>query len=539
MMKKKLVAVLLTCSMVAGMLSACGDTEDSSRKKDKTEDADDEEDDKDDDKDDDKGDNDKASAKKEVESILAGTIWEEEPWTYDPWTGTTVAVAEPTPEMPGEIIEEEVPWESYLLLDPATGKPYDLGGMEIIVRDWWSNPDYEPTNDYEEAREEYIEWIEEAYNFKITQMAISDWASSPMDFVDYVTTGGDDTNYVFTLRDDPAVTAAMSQGLMYDLSTLGCLDFTDEKFQKNKVHEQYVTNGRINCMAAGPSEPRTGIFFNKRLLIEAGIDPDSIYDMQADGTWTWQVWTDIMAKVQRDVNNDGVIDIYGFDANYSVPINAAVYSNASEYVGLENGKYVYKFEDPNTVLPLQWMTACFHDYALVRPDDAQWDYYKEAFMNAECVFLPEDAYCGMAGGWLQDMPDAQNGDVGFVMFPKGPAATDYTNCWNNNPVAIPACYDADRAWKIAFAYDLYTDEVPGFEAYVDMTYYRNGIFDDRSIDETIMMMMDKGMVTYHNLVPNLDLNEPFLWRFNAYTDVAAVLDGVRDTYKAWIDEANK
>ena len=64
---------------------------------------------------------------------------------------------------------------------------------------------------------------------------------------------------------------------------------------------------------------------------------------------------------------------------------------------------------------------------------------------------------------FKDMED----DFGFVCFPKGPNATDYRNCYTDNVYAIPACYDADKAWKIAFALNVYTDPVPGYEDYND------------------------------------------------------------------------
>jgi len=425
------------------------------------------------------------------------------------------------------------------IIDPATGKAYDLGGMEIIVRNWWAPAEAPaPANDYEEARDEWRAWAMETYNFTIKEAPMGDWASAPQDFVDYVSTGGDDANYVFTLRDDPAVTSGMAQGLMYDLATLDCLDFTESKFTSNKVHELYAKGGKIFAMNAGYSEPRCGMWFNKRVLTEAGIDPESIYDMQAAGTWTWDAWTDMMAKVQRDINNDGVIDVYGMDANYGIPVNQAVYSNYSELVGLDaNGKYVYKFEDPATVEALEWIAGVFKDYGLVRPADAQWDYYKEAFVNGYCAFCPDEAYMGTANQPFGDTED----EIGFVMFPKGPQAADYINCWTNNSLVIPACYDADRAWKIAFAWDQFSAPVPGFEDYVDLGQYRNNNFDDRAVDETCVPMMEKGMITYHALVPNLDIAGPFLYQFgqSANTVVSELLESNREAYKAWIDEANK
>ena len=109
--------------------------------------------------------------------------------------------------------EEEVA-DAYVVRTDADGNPIDLGGMEVIIRDWWSSgEEEEPVNSFEEAREEYYDWIQETYNFTIKQVAISDWGSTPEDFLNYATTGGDE-NYVFVLRPGSELVAAMNSGLM-------------------------------------------------------------------------------------------------------------------------------------------------------------------------------------------------------------------------------------------------------------------------------------------------------------------------------------
>ena len=67
-------------------------------------------------------------------------------------------------------------------------------------------------------------------------MAISDWGTANTDFINYVVSGGDDNNYVFALHTDASVGSAIANGLMYDLSKLDCLDFSAEKFARNKLH---------------------------------------------------------------------------------------------------------------------------------------------------------------------------------------------------------------------------------------------------------------------------------------------------------------
>ena len=426
--------------------------------------------------------------------------------------------------------------EDYTVITDENGDPIDLGGMDIVIRDWWSGDPAEPTNDYEEARDEYREWIQETYNFTICQQAISDWTSTPADFVDYATTGGDE-NYIWILRDDPAITSALSSGLMYDLATLDCLDFSLPKFQRNKLHEQYAKGDSIYAMYAGYSEPRTGVYFNKRLLNDAGIDPETIYDMQADGTWTWDAFEEMMAAVQRDIDNDGVIDIYGLTLNEGNMTTIAVFSNNGSYIGKNDDGYFYNLESPETLEALEWTVDMFTKYDLPDPEGAEWDYYKEAFINGQAAFMVEDEYAGTPGNFLQDMED----EVGFVMFPKGPQRDDYINVWSNNPVAIPACYDADKAWKLAFAWNLYTDQPAGYEDYMDLSNAAAGIFDMRAIDETIPMMMDEdhGTVAYHGLIPNLSLGEQFVWNIAPGSVVSEQVEAIRDTWKAYVDEANK
>ena len=58
----------------------------------------------------------------------------------------------------------------------------------------------------------------------------------------------------------------------------------------------------------GVPEPREGMFFNKRILQENGYDPDLPYDMQKDGTWTWETFEELCKKLTRDTDNDGVND---------------------------------------------------------------------------------------------------------------------------------------------------------------------------------------------------------------------------------------
>lgn len=448
---------------------------------------------------------------------------------------------------------EEV--SKYPILKDANGNTYDLGGMEIVIRDWWSTwppkEDDSVKTEYDEAKEEYLDWIQKTYNFSIHQEQISDWGSTPADFVEYASAPDDGKNYVWVLRRDPAVISAMNQGLCYDLSKLDCLDFSAKKFQLSKTHELFKFGDAIYAMYGDYSEPRTGMYFNERLLKEAGIEADEIYDLQKSGAWTFDKFEEICKKVRQDKNNDGVWDVYAFGSNNGVFLEQAVYSNDGCFVGKDaSGKFTYMVDDAKTVKGMNWARDMFTEYRLQDPEGAAWDYYKNAFLNGEYVFLPDQAY--LMNNDLKPQPDPETGElsggmtdpVGFVMFPKGPDAKDYTNCWDNNLMAIPANYSDEKAWKIAFAWNLFTDanvNLPGFEDYASWkNQYVNGVVSDlRAINETLAMMTTKGMVAYHGLIPSINMGEWLTW--NVYPNcppISEVIEAHRNEFMAAIDEAN-
>lgn len=422
---------------------------------------------------------------------------------------------------------------AYTVLTDENGNVYDLGGMEIIIRDWWTaDEETVPSDDYEEAREEYYDWIQETYNFTIKQVAISSWSSTPEDFANYATTGGDE-NYIFVLRQGTELTAAMNQGLMYDVASLDVFDFSESKWG-SRVHEMYGKGDSVYGFRGVTPEARGGMYFNKRILEDAGIDPDSLYDLQENMEWTWEKFEELCAKIQADTDNDGVIDRYALVCVSQDFYPLAVWSNGGEYIGKdENGKYYNNLESAETIEALNWSIDIIDTYAKVFASDASWDYAYTAFINGEGAFIPQEAY--KAGDFV-DMED----DYGFVCFPMGPQMDDYTNCYTDNVYAIPSCYDAEKAWKIAFAYNLYTEPIPGYEDYDGtLSGYYQKFRDLESVDLTIKRLNSSGMVTYHTFIPNLSMGSDLYWQISKDNTPAQQAEAIRNTWASYIEEANK
>ena len=245
--------------------------------------------------------------------------------------------------LPSLAEEIDNPYEEYgvEILRDADGNVIDLGGMEIIVCEHWKSDwhDQDPETAYQEATYEYREWLEETYNFKIYNLADTTWSSCPDDFNNIATTD-EPKNYVWAMRFE-TIPGPMANGLFYDLATLDCLDFSEAKWNTSAVKSLTTVGDHIYGMRAEPAEARGGVYFNKRLLTEAGIDPDEIYDMQANGTWTWDAFEELLKKCTKDTDNDGVIDKYAMMSFSPRLLLPAIYSNNANFFGLdENGKFI-------------------------------------------------------------------------------------------------------------------------------------------------------------------------------------------------------
>ncbi|MBQ7774360.1 MAG: extracellular solute-binding protein [Lachnospiraceae bacterium] len=461
--------------------------------------------------------------------------------TTNPGSSETPKSSEQTPASSDpEPTAEPEEISPYPIITDADGNTIDLGGMEIIIRDWWSSGEVaEPNNAFEEAQQEYRAWIQETYNFTIKEQAISDWGSTPQDFVDYATAGGDE-NYIFTLRQGGEFVSAMNSGLMYDLSTLDCLDFSEEKWNTNKLHEVASgTNGEIYAMRGIEPEPRRGMFFNKRLLEEAGINPDDLYAWQENGEWTWEKFAEVCSTVQQDTDNDGTIDIYAMAQQGSEFYQAAVCSNDGHFINKVDGKYVNELDSQATLDALNWAMDMRAQYEMPQPEGSNWDWFLAEFRSGKGVFIVDQVY--RANQDFKEMED----DFGFVCFPMGPNADTYNSWYEDNPLVIPACYDAEKAWNLAFAYNLWTEPIPGFEDTDNWkTSYYSQFRDLESVDNSIAKIVENGSVTHHSFVAGVNLGSDILWGLGSAGEDGTVAtaaqkaEELKNSWQAYIDEAN-
>ena len=432
--------------------------------------------------------------------------------------------------------EKQFKKAGYVPKKNAKGKVWNFDGMEVIVGDWWSSADglqkAESKSPAEEDGKKFRQYVMDTYNCEIDQYGISSWGAHPQNVANFCTTGGDE-NYVFII-DGRSISAGLRANLFYDLSKIDNVDWNDPKWDKAVRSKMTKGNSFYGCRPI-PPEPRGGVFFNKRLLQEAGINPDSLYDMQAKGTWTWDAFEKMLKATTRDIDNDGVIDTWGMGNLSTEFSHLAVMTNGSSWVAKDaNGKYVSKLGDERTIEAMTWVAKMAKNYEKPQPEGSNWDWFYAAFINGELAFQVDQEY---RVGNIVDMAD----DWGFVCFPMGPHGNGkYSTLHDDNTYVIPGCYDKERAEKIMKIFDLWSDPTPGYpeDAWKEDYYAR--FRDERAVDETLQLMKDNGVMRLDTLISGLDLGSAMIWStYAGAVTPQEAYESSKNAVDALIKEANR
>lgn len=429
---------------------------------------------------------------------------------------------------------EEVPEGYPEIIKDANGNPIDLGGMSIVLYDYWSGTGDRKTepSDQEQATYDYQDWLMKTYNFTFKQMQGGDWGSNVTEMINFTSApDGSYRMYLLPPEDTP-------QLVKNDLcAPLTGIDFTNDKW--NSATTDFMTkNGSVYGMASGNPEPRQCLYFNKRVLEEANIDWETIYDMQAEGTWNWDAFETMLKAIQKDVDNDGVVDIWGMTGSNMDLYMVSVFANGGSFMDIDDEGKLYISVNDNTLEAMQWAKDIWNQYGYQQPADGSWDYYKAAWKTGMYGFYMYQAYGGFNdNGEMSDMED----EWGCVAFPIGPKGDKYVHIASDNVVVIPNVYTPEDVEKICFVYDLWTEDTPGYDdedAWIGNKYQYT---DDRAVDETYAMLRDPSHTVITDTMrvgKNNDvLGDGFLWNLGGSTP-AELLESKTPSWQGLIDEYN-
>ena len=389
----------------------------------------------------------------------------------------------------------------------------DFGGRTVYIYDWWSSGERskEPTPE-EELTYAYRDWLEETYNVKIVEKALSDWAGNPAELSNRVQNADDSELCIIAVAGDFAG-AAFKNNLYMPWT----IDLSAAKWNKS-VKDFATKNGQVYGVNVGKNEPRNVIYFDVPVLEAIGITADDMYDLQANKEWTWDKMVEIMTKVQRDTDNDGENDVFGITGSNDDLLMGLIFSNdGSIFDTDENGKLFVSAGSDNTLEAIAERAEILNNFAAPQPEGSNWDWFKEFWKTGKTAFYAGQTWQGLNDG--NEMTGMED-EYGILMFPMGPRAENYRAYVNNNVYGIPNVYDDATSLMIQQIYDLYTNDTPGVNAEEDESWVGNKLnfTDERAIYETYAMMREDDVSAANKVFLlggiNQILGEQVKWMWN-------------------------
>lgn len=419
-----------------------------------------------------------------------------------------IAALAETPEGYPEIVE------SMIQAEPIT----------LTIYDYWSGDGArvaEPTEE-QQLQYDYRDWIEATYNVKIQQIQGGDWGTCAEEMINFVS--APDGSLRAYIIEPGKVGSLVANGVA---ASWGDYDLSGEKWNAANI-AMWAKNGEAYGVSTGAHEPRGVLYFNKRVLEEAGIDWNTIYDMQADGTWTWAAFEDMLKVLTRDTDNDGVNDIWGLVGCADDMYVLATLVNGGTFFDYDaDGKLQPTMSSDATMSALNWARDIYNTYWMPTPDGANWDWYKEQWKTGNIGFYMYQCYGGFNDN--SEMADMED-DWGAVAFPVPNEGDNYLTTVSENTTLIPNVYDAETVQKICFFIDLWTNDTPGVDAEDAWIGNKYNYTDDRAVDETYAMLRE-GTHGAANLVVLLGtqndiLGDSLLWSLGSSTPAELIEAGM-------------
>ena len=421
---------------------------------------------------------------------------------------------------------------------PEVKEGIDFGGADVTIYDYWSGEGARKEDPTEEEALQYAyrDWINETYKVNLQQKQGGDWGSNATEMSNF--NSAPDGSLRMYIIEPGSVASLVSGGVVAAIPDT-YIDPNADKW--NAAEREFMTiNGKLYGLYSGNSEPRGCLYFNKRVLQEAGIDWNTIYDLQKDGKWTWKAFEDMLAQITKDTDNDGVNDIYGILGSGDDMYVCAVFSNGGSFFDFDaDGKLQPTMNSDATIEALNWGKGIQEKYWAPTPEGANWDWYKDAWKQGYCGFYMYQTYGGFNdNSEMADMAD----EWGCVAFPVPNEGDTYITVVSDNITLIPSCYDEETVAKLAFLYNLWSNSTPGYDDEYSWIGNKYNYTDERAVDETYAMLREPEHCRVNKVLylgtQNDVLGNSLLWQLGGSTPAELIEAGMPE-WQARCDTFNK
>jgi ABC-type glycerol-3-phosphate transport system substrate-binding protein len=288
-------------------------------------------------------------------------------------------------------------------------------------------------------------------------------------------------------------------GGLWPLDSEDMLNAGLDLFNEDNFHQYYTKMTELNghiwaCNISGKYDQMAFghvYAFNKRLVSEAGYDPDALYQAVRDGKWDYDMFLEIARKVSEDTDGDGVNDIWGVALDCD---GNEIWSNGTGPILQEEGtgRWYAELSDPKLIKSLEFMNHISGDPQVQIPLEGEAVPGRGG--RRDIFYEGRAAFAGLYGPNFGDggtfrMTD----DVGLLPIPKGPDVDHYMV--NMVDVDTFVCPTSNKDWENSAKI---MNEI-GMHLH-DMDEFREFILESLRGDEQAMEML------FDYLLPNALMN---------------------------------
>ena len=316
---------------------------------------------------------------------------------------------------------------------------------------WESNPSASG-KETDIMRFDVVKEIEETYN--VTFEFVNATYAGVQDSLNISILAGEPDFDVYMVELGWGVPAVMN-GLATDFRDV--LDPSDPLLSHEDVVMDYVnlTNGAVSLLSVKGAEDQVGatypLAFNLQMIQEANLEDPR--DLVERGEWTWDKFREYCQILTRDIDGDGVTDVYGY---------GGWMGDFFPYFFMSNGTYVCATETENLSSPEMGEVLSFLQDLFVTdksaypiPAENGWDVCRWLYRDKKVAFTTTAAWILDSYKDYLEEPNLDF-DMVFVDYPIGPSGNPETNSKklaNSNYWLIPAgIEDPELVYRVLRAY---------------------------------------------------------------------------------------
>jgi len=384
----------------------------------------------------------------------------------------------------------------------GAGAAINLRGANITVSSWWSTYNvntYEPRNEGEERDLNARINLLRNQGFQMEVVEISDW-DNYLPLVASNIMSGNKTYSIYEVSSAMAITL-YKQGLLYPVSDSRAVNFNNREPVANVtpmynglVQDFMTFGGKTYGWQYGLPNNSWGqamIFFNTKHLVDVGLSPEYIYNLQRDNNWTWDTFLDLCRRLTRDTNNDGITDIYAIHMDDAREfIKGLVFGNGGNFVTFDaQGRAQNAANSPAVIEALQFYNQLINEGLVMTTPEYDWGQNWTAFQDERIAmtFDPE---------WRKGQAEFEGG---YVLPPRGPRSSQLRMDAMDNVYVIPNIFSAAEVDVILKAAEMWF--TPTDVDWLGGHYWASSNL--RDVTETVQMSRDARYLTPRNfgLIP--------------------------------------